>query len=429
MSKQTLKEIIIEQKNALDSEETGVERSILQEAKKYFTLPHAVIIAGIRRAGKSTFLRQIMKHFKEGYYYFNFEDERLIDFSASDFNALYEIFIELYGDKKVFFFDEIQNVKNWERFVRRMSDSGHKFFLTGSNASLLSRELGTRLTGRHISQTLFPFSFAEYLAFKNFKRGKNDFFDTKKRGMIKSYFNDYLREGGMPEYLRYGEKEALKKVYNDILYRDIVSRYDIRDVKALRELALYLASNLGAFFSYNGLRKLLGLGSANTAKAYVDYLENSFMFFSLNVYSSSVKKQLVANKKIYCVDNGLADAVAFRFSEDRGKYLENAVFLELKRRGKEIYYYKTKNNLEVDFLIKKGLKPENLIQVCWSLKAEKTKEREVKALSRAMDELKLKNGLILTDNEDETIRIKGKTVIIKPVYEWLLGNNKALRRA
>ncbi len=174
------------------------------------------------------------------------------------------------------------------------------------------------------------------------------------------------------------------------------------------------------YFTLNGLRKFLGLGSANTAKAYVDYLENSFLFFSLNVYSPSIKKHLVANKKIYCADNGLADAVAFRFSEDRGKYLENAVFLELKRRKADVYYYKTKNNLEVDFLSKKGIKPAELIQVCWSLKDKKTKEREIKSLSRAMDELKLKNGLILTDNEDEVIKIKGETVIIKSVYRWLL---------
>lgn len=415
-----MKEIISEQKTALDMEETGVERSSLRETEKYFNLPHAVIIAGIRRAGKSTFLRQIMKHFKDGFYYFNFEDERLVDFSVSDFNAMYEIFIELYGDKKVFFFDEIQNVKNWERFVRRMMDGKHKFFLTGSNASLLSRELGTRLTGRHISQTLFPFSFGEYLDFKNFKLGKNDFFDTRKRGTIKGYFNDYLREGGMPEYLRYGEKEALKKVYNDILYRDIISRYDLRDVKALRELALYLASNLGSFFSYNSLKKFLGLGSAATAKAYVDYLENSFLFFSLSVYSPSIKKQLVANKKIYCMDNGLADAVAFRFSKDRGKYLENLVFLELKRRGADIYYYKTKNDSEVDFLIKKGIKPANLMQVCWDMSDKKTKEREIKSLSLAMDELKIKKGFVLTDNEEGVVKTRGKTITIKPTWKWLL---------
>jgi len=423
MNKQTLREIIIEQKKALDAEGSGVGRDNLKEVEKYFSLPHAVIIAGIRRAGKSTFLRQIMQYFKkEGFYYFNFEDERLIDFYASDFNVLYEIFIELYGDKKIFFFDEIQNVKNWERFVRRMSDAGHKFFLTGSNASLLSRELGTRLTGRHIAQTLFPFSFSEYLAFKDFKRDRDEFFDTKKRGIIKGYFNDYLREGGMPEYLCYGEKEALKKVYNDILYRDIVARYDIRDVKALRELALYLASNLGSLFSYNGLKKFLGLGSANTAKAYVDYLENSFLFFSVEAYVTSLKKQIVANKKIYCADNGLADVVAFRFSEDRGKYLENLVFLELKRRKEEVYYYKTENGLEVDFLLKKGIKPTDLIQVCWNMEDKKTEKRELTGLLVAMEKFKLKKGLIITEDQEETRQVSGKSIQIIPAWKWLLEN-------
>lgn len=421
MHKSLLREIILEQEKNRQTVDLGIKRSVLDIVLKQISLSHAVVISGIRRSGKSTLLNQIISNcYEKGVYYLNFEDERLVDFAVIDFNNLYETFLELYGERKVFFLDEIQNVPKWEIFVRRMQDKGCKFFITGSNASLLSKELGTKLTGRCVSIELYPFSFVEFLSFKGYKLQKNALSYTAERAAIKKHFAEYLKHGGMPEYLKYKDPTLLKRVYEDILYRDIVARYDIKQVKVLRELGLYLLSNIGGLFSYNNLKKVLGVGSMNTIKSYADFLENSFLMFLINRFSYSLKQQFVANKKIYCIDNGLAESVAFQFSKNKGKFLENLVFLELKRRYPEIYYYKTANNLEVDFLVKSGRKDIALIQVADNLDSEKTKQRETGALTRAMDELKLKSAFILTEDSEEEIKLNGKAIIVQPIYKWLL---------
>ena len=421
MQKPLLREIILEQERDRKAVDLGIKRTALDFVSKQISLPHAVVISGIRRCGKSTLLNQIINSFYEkGVYYLNFEDERLVDFEVADFNSLYEAFLELYGERKIFFFDEIQNVPKWEIFVRRMQNKGYKFFITGSNASLLSKELGTKLTGRCVSIELYPFSFIEYLSFKGYKLQKDALSYTVERASIKKHFSEYLKHGGMPEYLKYNDSTLLKRVYEDILYRDIVARYDIKQVKALRELGLYFLSNIGGLFSYNNLSKTLGVGSMNTIKSYSDFLETSFLVSLISRFSYSLKQQFVANKKIYCIDNGLAESIAFQFSRNKGKFLENLVFLELKRRYTEIYYYKTANNLEVDFLIKSGKRDISLIQVADNLDSEKTKQREIGALTHAMDELKLKRALILTEDAEEEIKLKGKAILVQPIYKWFL---------
>lgn len=422
MQKSLLKEIILEQEKDRQGLDKGVPRTALDVALRHAALPHAVVVSGIRRCGKSTLLNQVINDlYKNGVYYFNFEDERLIDFNVEDFNDLYEVFLELYGEKKVFFFDEIQNVPQWEVFIRRMQGKGCKFFITGSNASLLSKELGTKLSGRNVSIELFPFSFAEYLSFKGFQLSKNGLSLTTERAALKKHFAEYLKHGGMPEYLKYQDQTLLKRVYEDILYRDIVARYGIKQVKPLRELGLYLLSNIGGTFSYNNLKKVLGLGSMNTIKSYADYLENSYLIFLINKFSYSLKEQFVALKKIYCIDNGLAESIAFQFSKNKGKFLENLIFLELRRKFPEVYYYKTANNLEVDFLVKFGRKDLQLIQVADNLHRDKTRQKEINSLVKAMEELKLKTGLILTDDDEEEIKIPGKNINVMPVYKWILG--------
>lgn len=423
MDKIFLKEIALEQRNAVKELKikNEIRREKLEEVEKFLKLPHSIIISGVRRCGKSVLIRQIMReYFNDDCYYFNFEDERLIDFKANDFNSLYEVLLELFGEKRVFFFDEIQNVEGWERFVRRMQDNGFKFIITGSNAALLSKELGTKLTGRQISFTLYPFSFSEFLTFKGYKFNKNNFLLTKKRAAIKKFFRDYLENGGMPEFLSSKTPEVLKSVYDDILYKDVAARYRISEVKTLRELALYLTVNLSDLFSYNNLKSVFNLGSVSTVKSYIGYLENSFLFFTVNLFSYSLKKQIANPKKIFVIDNGIANKIAYRFSKDRGKFLENLVFLELKRRLREVYYYKTEKGKEVDFLAIESRKKE-LIQVSQSIKNDKTRKREIEGLVEAMDELKLKNGLILTEDEEETIKAGKKRIVVKPVYKWLLG--------
>lgn len=423
MHKSLLKEIVLEQEKDRQDIDIGIPRAALSVASRHAALPHAVVISGVRRSGKSTLLNQIISGlYKTGVYYLNFEDERLVDFNLEDFNHLYEVFLELYGDKKVFFFDEVQNVPQWEMFVRRMQGKRCKFFITGSNASLLSKELGTKLTGRSISVELFPFSFMEFLSFNGFQLSKNGLSLTSERAAAKKHFAEYLKHGGMPEYLKYRDATILKRVYEDILYRDIVARYGIKQVKPLRELGLYLLSNIGGTFSYNNLKKVLGLGSMNTIKSYADFLENSYLIFLISRFSYSLKQQYVSLKKIYCIDNGLAESVAFQFSKNKGRFLENLVFLQLRRKFQEIYYYKTTNNLEVDFLAKSGKKDLELIQVADNLDSEKVRQREVNALVRAMDELKVKNALILTEDTEEEIVLGEKVIMVKPIYKWLLGS-------
>ncbi|MFH1856601.1 MAG: ATP-binding protein [Candidatus Omnitrophota bacterium] len=421
MDKTLLKEIVLEQKEIIENVTLGVKREELEVVERYFKLPHSIIVSGIRRTGKSTLLSQIIqRHYKDKFYYLSFEDERLLNFSLADFNQLYEVFLEVFGEKKVFFFDEIQNVAEWELFVRRMQEREFKFFITGSNASLLSKELGTRLTGRYVMLELFPFSFREFLRFKNVSAQNDKLLTVKDRAVVKRFFNEYLKNGGMPEYLKYDDETMLKRVYEDILYRDIAARYEIKEIKALRELGLYFLSNIGTVFSYNNLKNVLGLGSGNTIKSYTEYLENSFLIFTINRFSYSLKQQFVANKKVYCIDNGLANAVAFQFSQNKGKFLENLVFMELKRRFDEIFYYKTQKNLEVDFCVRDEKRNIMLFQVAQNLASQKTREREIKSLLSAMEELKLSVGVILTEDEEEEIMVKRKKIVVKPVYKWLM---------
>jgi len=421
VQKSILKEIILEQEKDRQEFDAGIPRVALSTVLRYTSLPHAVVVSGIRRCGKSTLLNQVINdHYKDGIYYLNFEDERLVNFTVDDFNDLYEVFLELYGEKKAFFLDEVQNVPQWEVFVRRMQGKGCKFFITGYNASLLSKELGTKLTGRNVNVELFPFSFQEFLELKGVRLSKNTLFLTTQRAVLKKHFAEYLKHGGMPEYLKYQDAALLKGVYEDILYRDIVARYGIKQVKPLRELGLYFLSNIGGTFSYNNLKRVLRVGSMNTVKSYADFLENSYLIFLVSKFSYSLKEQFVALKKIYCIDNGLAESVAFQFSKNNGKFLENLVFLELRRKFSEIFYYKTLNNLEVDFLVKLGKKDVMLIQVADNLNNEKTRQREINGLMKAMDELKLKIGLILTNDTEEKITFDGKVIKVKPTYKWLL---------
>lgn len=418
MDVQVLKEIIREQKAVFEAEgpEGLVEREALKKVSEFLKLPHALVISGLRRSGKSTLLKQIRKNFymNKPVYYFNFEDERLIGFEAEDFNLLYETFIELFGKSQVFFFDEIQNVGGWERFVRRMYERGFKFIITGSNSSLLSRELGTRLTGRYVGLELYPFSFPEFLKFKGVPFPEEPL--TEERGLIKNAFNEYLEKGGIPEYLRFENAELLKTLYENILYKDILVRYGLGDEKALRELALYLFSNYATEINYSKLQKLLGLGSANTVKNYIGYLENSYMVFTIPKYDFSLKKQIYAPKKVYAIDSAFINLISFKFSRDRGRILENLVFLELKRRNLELYYHRARQ--ECDFIVTENERPVGAIQVTMALNGNR--EREYGGLLEALEAYGLDRGLILTEGEEFEETVKDKKVIVRPIWKWLL---------
>ncbi|MBI2451589.1 ATP-binding protein [Candidatus Pacearchaeota archaeon] len=399
--KETLRKIVRSQKEELVLFEEGIERERLREID--LNIPFAIVLSGIRRSGKSTLLKQLMKKIKN-FYYFNFEDPRASNFELDDFQKLNEIFVEEYGEHKHYFFDEIQNVNKWELFIRALLDKRKNVVITGSNASLLSKELGTRLTGRHLRYELFPFSFKEYLKLTG-----------KKIGMIS--FEEYLTRGGFPEYLKLGRANILQELLSDIINRDIAIRHKIRNVRTLRDLSVYLLTNISKEFSYNKLKKIFNLGSVNSIISFISYFEDSYLLFAIPKFDYSFKKQIVNPKKIYSIDNGLSIVNSASFSEDKGRLLENLVFIKLRQNYKEIFYFQ--ENWECDFVIKEGVKITRTIQVCTDLN-EDNKAREINGLTGAIKKFNLNEGLILTYNQEEKFKVSGKTIRVLPVWKWLL---------
>lgn len=415
MEKDILKQVILEQKETFEKEMDIVKRIF---PEKMLHTPKIVIITGIRRCGKSTLLRQISQSYKE-YGYFNFEDERLLDFTYNDFNTILEIFLELQPNVKTFFFDEIQDIEGWEKFARRLFSEGNKIFITGSNAKLLSSEIATALTGRNLKLVLYPFSFKEYLQYHQFSLKET--YTTTERAVISGHLKDYLTYGGFPEVVLSKDFEELNEIYQDVIIRDLLVRFAIRDKKDFRELALYLLSNISQRISFNNLKNLLGFSNTSKVKNYVDFLSDAYLFFTLFKYEYSMKKQIKNDRKVYTIDQGLVNAVSFRFGKERGKLLENVVFLELKRQKQDIYYYQ--GNVECDFVVRKGTHIVKAIQVTESLSNQDTKEREIKGLLGAMSKFKLKEGFIITRSEDRKIIINKRTIHVVPLWKFLLNKN------
>jgi uncharacterized protein len=418
LSKEALEAVLKEQYGAFLAKDSGVEREILLDLKGVIEAPQVTVISGLRRVGKSTLLSQIArKYLATNFYFVNFEDERLLNFRVQDFDLLHETLIGLFGEKHVFLFDEIQNIPEWERFVRRLHDQGYKFIVTGSNASLLSQDLGTRLTGRSTRVELFPFSFREFLVFKNESRADLRAPTTVQRGRMLRLVSEYIEKGGIPDSLKYPDLAIHKTLYDDVLYRDIATRYQLENIKSLKELTFYLVSNTATLISFNKLKELLKLGSVNTVKSYIDYLENSWLFFITNKYAHSVKEQQIAAKKVYGIDTGLANSVGFSFSENIGRSMENVVFLQLRRTFKDIYYYKTGSGYEVDFFV-----PEinTFIQVTRHLETDKITERETRSLFESGTEHSGAKLITITESERRII-VEGRLEIeVVPLYEWLI---------
>lgn len=406
-----LEELVLSQKEAFLARDPGIPRETA--AGQFMKTDAIVVISGIRRCGKSTLLRQISGQYRE-FLYINFDDDRLMDFSLADFPSLMLVFEKTSPGTKVLFIDEIQNVGGWERFIRRIHDEGYKVFLTGSNANLLSKELGTHLTGRYVKINLYPFSFREVLRFRSVGTGR---ITEKKKAAILAEFDRYLTGGGFPEYLKYGDQEYLKQIYDDILYRDIISRSGIREIKGFRQLARYLLTNTANTATYNALKNTLGFKSVVSVRDYVGFLEEAYLIFECFRYDYSLKKQYVNEKKLYCIDNGMRNAVSFRFSDDRGRLLENLVYIELLRRGKSVYFFK--NPKECDFITEERGVVTEAIQVCFELSRE-NRDRELSGIIGAMTMHHLSEGLILTYHQEETVVEGSASVRVLPVWKWLI---------
>ncbi len=359
------------------------------------------VISGIRRSGKSTLMQLITERYGTNIAYFNFEDARIFGFDISDFDKLDTIMGE---GKDAYFFDEIQNVPAWEIFVRQLHDRGEKIFVTGSNASLLSKELGTRLTGRHLRHELFPFSYSEYLL-------------HKKTSHTPKHFEGYLQKGGFPEFLNYENYEIHQTLLRDIVLRDIAIRYGIKNTKTLMDIVLFLVSNVGKECTFNSLKKAYSVGSATTVSDYLGWLEDSYLLFFLPRFSYSAKSISVNPRKVYAIDNGLAIANSLSFSADTGRMLENAVYIYLRQQNTTMYYFKEKG--ECDFVLFHKDKCLMAIQVCEILHAD-NKVRELNGLMEAMEFFNLNTGYILTKNQTDHLTINGKTIQIIPAGEYML---------
>jgi len=419
MERNDLYFVLFEQQKDFEQIKDLIDREKSEEIIKLVSLKMPIIITGVRRCGKSSLLKIIKNKLnlnKKEYLYINFNDERLINFEVEDFQKIIDFLDENdYKKNCVLFIDEIQEAKEWEKWIDRIRLK-YKIFISGSNSKLLSKEISTILTGRSLNFSLFPFSFREFLKSKNIDL-KEWGLNLKKQSKIRKKFDEFLASGGFPQRVISKQEIIVSELYENILYRDIIGRFNKNLIKPIKEISLFLVSNITSDISLRKISALSEIKNIATVKEIIDSFENAFLFFSTNKFDYSIKKQIQNPKKIYCIDNGFSTSLGFQFSQDKGKLLENLVAVELKRRNKDIYYHKEK--AECDFIIKEKLKIIEAIQVCFNLN-EKNEKREFKGLLESMKKFNLKKGLILTYNQEDKLKKENKKIIIKPVWKWLL---------
>lgn len=416
MRKSDLKKIVLDQAEVFLSKTGLIQRDIVLD--KYISTSQVVVITGVRRCGKSSLMFLIMQEMKldkKDFCYFNFDDDRVITY-PDILQDIVNMHREMYGTEPILFFDEIQNITGWEKFINRQHESGRKVFVTGSNATLLSSEISSSLTGRNKVIALYPFSFNEYLSFK--KHAFNlDQLTSNAESLIIHHFKEFFEMGGFPLVAKENDLEILDAYFKDILYRDIVSRYNIVQVDEIRQIALYLFSNTSKLFSLSTLQNISGVKSTSTVKSYLDYYSSSFLFFYLKKFDYSIKKQVFNPRKVYSIDQGFNNRIGFNFTENKGRILENIVYLELLRRKKEVYYYSSKG--ECDFVVQQGISITEAYQVVYSLNKENIK-RELFGLKEAMDELAVENGTIIVNDIDTEIDFIPSNINIVPIWKFLL---------
>lgn len=391
-------------------------------------------IIGARRTGKTYLCYQIINELKkscpkDNILYINLEDERLYPLKGDELTLLLDVYLEFLTvdvKKRIYLFiDEIQNVKNWSKWARRITEQNKnlKLIITGSSSRLLSKEIATELRGRTLSFTVYPLSFKEYLNIKNIDAEVKDILYSNKRIIIKKQFNNYFKSGGFPAILETGRpEELLKEYYKVMFYRDLIERYKVKNIKLFEDYLTLLIDQTASDFTISSTAKKLNeFGysfSKNTLSNFSRYAQEVFLIFETKKYSFKIKEQIRAPKKIYTIDHGLVHAIRFSFSDDYGRMLENIAYIALRRKTEEIYYYK--GGKGCDFLVAENNKIIQAIQVTKSLADPKTKKREVGGLLEAMGEHKLKEGLIITDDEYDTIKIDKVTIKILPLWYWLI---------
>ncbi|MEA1945979.1 MAG: ATP-binding protein [Thermodesulfobacteriota bacterium] len=413
---------------------TGVYRKdYADELYRQRKLKEASIVAGVRRAGKSTILLQVLRKLidsgtpRENILYVNFEEPTFIPYSTVEFLLrIHDLYLERFNPRGRTYvvLDEVQLVPGWERFVRGLYDRDKdiKFYITGSSSKLLSKEYGTSLTGRIVSNEVFPLSFQEFLAFKE-KEEMIERSRGKGSPALRNLFNQYTRFGGFPQVVLTEEEkdkmQILKDYYTAVIEKDIIQRYQVRDIKKLKEFCLNLYANVATHFSGYQAEKRQKI-SQPTANKFLEYAREVFLVQTTDYFSYSFTKQKANPYKVYAIDPGLYNAVSFRFSENIGRIFENVVYLALRRKGEEIFYWKGKG--EVDFLIRKGTRIDRLINVCWKLN-KKNEKREFSGLYEAMKQFNVSNAQIIVSGYDDQLDIKGKKIVISNFFNWLKEEN------
>ena len=400
-----------------------VERYCTQKAAEYLGYKEILAITGVRRCGKTYLMFFLMQRLvaegipQKNIVYLNFEDERLSFIEPKDLDLLYEYFLE-YSEtsgKLYFFLDEIQNVPLWEKWLSRMFEKV-KFVISGSSSALLSSEIATAITGRSIELELFPFSFKEYVLFKDKTLLEKKSHTAENKAKILILFSDYLGRGSFPEVLLNNKPDLLQEYFRAIILRDIIKRYTIRHTDAIEKLSLFLLSNIGKPISLYGLEKEHPLG-INTIKNYLSYMEKCYLIRFVKKYDYSLRKQNANPRKVYSIDTALSEKVSFKFSEDKGRVIENLVLIEFLRRKKQVYYHKKIR--ECDFVIQEGLKIKKAIQVCYELNKD-SREREINGLLETLNVYELREGLIISYEEESEHTIDNKKIMVLPIWKWLL---------
>ncbi|MDE1824782.1 MAG: ATP-binding protein [Candidatus Micrarchaeota archaeon] len=384
------------------------------------------VIVGVRRSGKSTLATLLLEG--RTFAYANFDEKGL---TGINLDELLSFLKEVYGNAKIIFLDEIQNVDRWELWVNSIKRLGYDLIITGSNANMLSKELATHLTGRYVQFEVFPFSFAEYLRLNRLDAAKLR--DEGREGELKNALERYMKSGGFPELVAKNlDQSYLKTIAGDIIYKDIVLRWNVRHMSELDSVASYLASICSSEFTATKLAHSLNMKSAITAQKYCNYLHEAYLFFYLKRFSFKAKIREKAPRKVYSIDTGIISAIGTKFAPDSGRLIENLVFLQLRRmnmvENQNLFYYKDVAGKEVDFVIKEGLAVTQLIQTTYASSREEVQKREIAALLKAAKELKCDKLTIITWDYSATEKIEGHTIQFVALWGWLIQNDFAQKR-
>jgi predicted AAA+ superfamily ATPase len=375
------------------------------------------LITGPRRVGKSTQALLMLRN--KNFAYLNFDSQQLLD--AWDANLVMRMLDDVYPDYDYLLLDEVQNLEGWDLWVSELYRIGKNLIITGSNAKMLSSEMATVLTGKYLQVEMLPFSLEEF-----FDWNKLELHNLKPEqdAECKVLTDDYMRNGGYPEVVasRQLVRSYLDTLFDSIVWKDVAKRHNVRNITDLNNLAMYLVSNFCNPLSANELSEELGFSSVNTTKKFMDYLHEPYLFYYLSRYNNKLKLMKKAPRKVYVVDNGFVAAKAFSLSENLGRLLENQVFIELIRQGydteKTMFYYRSRNDKEVDFVLRKGTRVERLVQVCYDLSSPKTEKREVDSIVECAGELKCDNLTIVTKEDERTIKKDGYTIKVLPISKF-----------